>query len=136
MTGPGNIENTYTLHITNSDEQPHRYTITVGGLEGLRLDTPAELTVAATSDGKIPVRLVLPAAQAQALQGQTMPIQLAVSPDGRRRRRAQVAELHLPGAPLSAGRSALKRLNALRQACPGIRVMRRAPLALDGVGMG
>jgi cytochrome c oxidase accessory protein FixG len=82
MTGPGNIENTYTLHITNSDERPHRYTITVSGLEGLRLDTPTELTVAATSDGKIAVRLVLPAAQAQALQAQTLPIQLAVLPDG------------------------------------------------------
>ncbi|AOW15085.1 cytochrome c oxidase accessory protein CcoG [Hydrogenophaga crassostreae] len=82
MTGPGNIENTYTLHITNSDEQAHRYTITVEGLDGLRLDTPAELTVAATSDGKIPVRLVLPAMQAQPLQGQTLPIQLVVSPEG------------------------------------------------------
>jgi len=82
MTGPGNIENTYTLHITNSDEQPHRYTITVEGLDGLQLDTPAELSVAATSDDKIPVRLVLPAMQAQPLQGQTMPIQLIVSPEG------------------------------------------------------
>ena len=81
MTGPGNIENTYTLHITNSDEQAHRYTITVNGIEGLRLDTVTELTVAATSDGKTPVRLVLPAFQAQQLQGKTLPITLVVSPE-------------------------------------------------------
>jgi cytochrome c oxidase accessory protein FixG len=82
MTGPGNIENTYTLHITNGDERAHRYTISVSGPDGLRLDTPAELTVAATSDGKIPVRLLLPALQAQALQGQTLAIGLAVWPEG------------------------------------------------------
>ena len=82
MTGPGHIENTYVLHITNSEEQPQRYTFTVSGPEGLRLDTAAELSVAATSDGRIPVRLVLPAAQAQSLQGQTVPIRLVVSPEG------------------------------------------------------
>ncbi len=78
MTGPGNIENTYTLHITNSDESPHRYAISVSGPEGIRLDTPDELLVAATSDGKIPVRLVLPAAQAQASAGQTLPVRITV----------------------------------------------------------
>ncbi len=78
MTGPGNIENTYTLHITNSDESPHRYAISVSGPEGIRLDTPDELLVAATSDGKIPVRLVLPAAQAQASAGQTLPVNITV----------------------------------------------------------
>ena len=78
MTGPGNIENTYTLHITNSDESPHRYAISVSGPEGIRLDTPDELLVGATSDGKIPVRLVLPAAQAQASAGQTLPVNIMV----------------------------------------------------------
>jgi cytochrome c oxidase accessory protein FixG len=82
MTGPGHIENTYTLHITNSDEQAHRYTVSVGGTEGLRLDTPAELSVGPTSDGKMAVRLVLPAQQAQALQGQTLPIELRILPEG------------------------------------------------------
>ena len=80
MTGPGNIENTYTLHITNSDEKPHRYTVSVDGPEGIRLDTPAELAVAATSDGKMPVRLVLPAAQAMTKTGQTLPVHIEVRP--------------------------------------------------------
>jgi cytochrome c oxidase accessory protein FixG len=82
MTGPGHIENTYTLHITNSDEQPHRYAISVSGPEGLRLDTPPVLTVAATSDGKLPVRLVLLAQQARAMQGQTAAVSVIVTPEG------------------------------------------------------
>jgi cytochrome c oxidase accessory protein FixG len=89
MTGPGHIENTYTLHITNSTEQAHRYTISVSGVDGLRLDTSAELAVAATSDGKMPVRLLLPAPQAQHLQGQTLPIRLVVRPNGSARADAQ-----------------------------------------------
>jgi cytochrome c oxidase accessory protein FixG len=81
-TGSGNIENTYLLHIINSEERAQRYTFGVSGPDGLRLDTPDELTVAATSDGKMAVRLVLPAPQAQALQGQAVPIQLVVSAEG------------------------------------------------------
>lgn len=79
MTGPGNVENTYSLHINNNAEQDHRYRIQVSGPEGLRLDTADTLDVAATSDGRIPVRLVLPALQAQALQGQTVPVTIEVS---------------------------------------------------------
>lgn len=80
MTGPGNIENTYTLHITNSDEKPHRYTISIAGPDGIRLDTAHELAVAATSDGKIAVRLLLPAAQALTAAGQTLPVSIVVRP--------------------------------------------------------
>ena len=79
MTGPGNVENTYSLHINNNAEQDHRYQIRVSGPEGLRLDTADALDVAATSDGRMPVRLVLPALQAQALQGQTVPVTIEVS---------------------------------------------------------
>lgn len=78
MTGPGNIENTYSLHINNNAEQNHRYQIRVSGLEGLRLDTADTLDVPATSDGRIPMRLVLPAMQAQALQGKTVPVTIEV----------------------------------------------------------
>jgi cytochrome c oxidase accessory protein FixG len=80
MTGQGDIENTYTLHITNSSEQAQRYKITASGPTGLRLDTPGELSVPATSMGAMPVRLVLPALQALPLAGQTLPVSLAVVP--------------------------------------------------------
>ncbi len=79
MTGPGNVENTYSLHITNNGERAHRYRIQVSGPEGLRLDTDDTLSLAATSDGKVPLRLVLPESQAQALQGQTVPVEVKVT---------------------------------------------------------
>jgi cytochrome c oxidase accessory protein FixG len=80
MTANGDIENTYTLHVTNSAERAHRYRITVSGPEGLRLDTAAELAVDATSVGTLPMRLVLPAGSAQVLGGQTLPVRIAVEP--------------------------------------------------------
>jgi cytochrome c oxidase accessory protein FixG len=80
MTGRGDIENTYTLHITNSSEMAQRYRIAVTGPDGLRLDTPDELSVAATGMGAMALRLVLPALQAQPLAGQTLPVEVAVVP--------------------------------------------------------
>ena len=79
VTGPGNVENTYSLHISNNGESAHRYRIRVSGPDGLRLDTEDALDLAATSDGKVPLRLVLPGSQAQALQGQTVPVTVQVT---------------------------------------------------------
>ncbi len=81
MVGNGNIENTYRLQITNSTEQPQRYTASVSGVEGLRLDTDASLTVGATSTGDTAVRLVLPAASAQTHSGQTLAVVFQIGPD-------------------------------------------------------
>ena len=81
MVGNGNIENTYRLQITNSTEQPQRYTASVSGVEGLRLDTDASLTVAATSTGDQALRLVLPATTAQAHSGQTLAVVFQIGPD-------------------------------------------------------
>ncbi|OGB19100.1 MAG: cytochrome c oxidase accessory protein CcoG [Burkholderiales bacterium RIFCSPHIGHO2_12_FULL_67_38] len=81
MVGNGNIENTYRLQITNSTEQPQRYTASVSGVEGLRLDTDASLTVAATSTGDQALRLVLPATTAQAHSGQTLAVVFQIAPD-------------------------------------------------------
>ncbi|MCY1379221.1 cytochrome c oxidase accessory protein CcoG [compost metagenome] len=81
MVGNGNIENTYRLQITNSTEQPQRYTARVSGVEGLRLDTDASLTVGATSTGDTAVRLVLPATSAQTHSGQTLAVVFQIGPD-------------------------------------------------------
>ena len=86
MVGNGDVENTYRLQITNSLERPRSYVTRVTGLEGLRLDTVAELSVGATSSHSMPVRLVLPFAWAQRHSGQTLPVVLEVWPlddDGR-----------------------------------------------------
>ena len=82
-TGRGDIENTYRLEIVNNSEHPQRYTTAVDtppGAEGLRLDTGSELTVGATSTASMPVRLVLPAAQARPLAGQTLPMAFHIHP--------------------------------------------------------
>ena len=45
----GRIENVYLLQIMNTEEQGHRYKVTVDGLEGVEMAGPAEFEVAAAS---------------------------------------------------------------------------------------
>ena len=51
------------------------------GLEGLRLDTAAGLSVGATSTASMPVRLVLPLEWAQRHGGETLPVVFQIEPD-------------------------------------------------------
>ena len=80
LAGNGDVENTYRLQITNSLELPQDYVVRVSGLEGLRLDTAAGLSVDATSTASMPVRLVLPLGWAQQHGGQTLPVVIEVLP--------------------------------------------------------
>jgi cytochrome c oxidase accessory protein FixG len=80
QTGNGDVENTYQLQITNSLERPRDYITRVTGLEGLRLDTAAGLSVGANGTASMPVRLVLPLAWAQRHSGQTLPVVIEVLP--------------------------------------------------------
>ncbi len=80
LAGNGDVENTYRLQITNSLEQAQGYVVRVSGLEGLRLDTAAGLSVGATSTASMPVRLVLPLGWAQQHSGQTLPVVIEVLP--------------------------------------------------------
>jgi polyferredoxin len=80
QTGNGDVENTYRLQITNSLERPRDYITRVTGLEGLRLDTAAELSVGANGTASMPVRLVLPLPWAQRHSGQTLPVAIEVLP--------------------------------------------------------
>jgi cytochrome c oxidase accessory protein FixG len=80
QTGNGDVENTYRLQITNSLERPRDYITRVTGLEGLRLDTAAGLSVGANGTASMPVRLVLPLAWAQRHSGQTLPVVIEVLP--------------------------------------------------------
>ncbi len=45
----GRIENVYMLQFMNTDEKPHRYTITVEGLNGAEIAGPSEVDVAPAS---------------------------------------------------------------------------------------
>ncbi|MDP3884818.1 cytochrome c oxidase accessory protein CcoG [Hydrogenophaga sp.] len=80
QAGNGDVENTYQLQITNSLERPRDYITRVTGLEGLRLDTAAGLSVGANGTASMPVRLVLPLAWAQRHSGQTLPVVIEVLP--------------------------------------------------------
>jgi len=58
-TDEGMIENVYRLQLINKDSQPHRYTITAHGIEGLQLLTAArEIAAAPLQTVDIPVSLV------------------------------------------------------------------------------
>ncbi len=57
-TTTGMIENVYTLKITNRDHTRHAYVLSAEGIEGLRLDTDAELSLDAGGTSEIVVRLM------------------------------------------------------------------------------
>jgi len=70
----GAIENVYRLLITNGTEQTRQYSVRVSGLAGLRIVTPAQLSVEATGIGSLPVRLTLSPDLAEAYRGRANPI--------------------------------------------------------------
>ncbi|MDF3036683.1 MAG: putative ferredoxin [Paucimonas sp.] len=53
----GSIENVYRLQIMNTDEKPHRYRITVSGLDTVRLVSAGEVELAGTESRAVPVRV-------------------------------------------------------------------------------
>ncbi|MEZ5658537.1 MAG: cytochrome c oxidase accessory protein CcoG [Burkholderiaceae bacterium] len=53
----GLIENVFRLQVINSAEISRRYTITVGGLEGIRLDSDSHFTVDPAANRLVPVRV-------------------------------------------------------------------------------
>ena len=79
VVGRGEVENVYRMQVTNGSEHPQTYHIAVAGLQGLRIVTPTELSVEAAAIGTLPLRLTLPASEAQALQGRSHPIVFEVA---------------------------------------------------------
>jgi polyferredoxin len=57
----GDVENTYRLHFMNAAEAPQRLTVSVEGLDGIRVSGPVEFDVAAASNRAVPVNVVVPA---------------------------------------------------------------------------
>ena len=74
----GAVENVYRVQIMNRTEAPARYRITAGGIAGLIVST-ADVSIAAASIQSLVVRLQLPAAAAQPLQGQSTPVVFEVT---------------------------------------------------------
>jgi cytochrome c oxidase accessory protein FixG len=69
----GTVENIYRLQVMNRSESPQHYRLRVDGVPGLTLAAP-ELRVAPAGIGSIVVAVRLGAAQAQALQGRSLPL--------------------------------------------------------------
>jgi len=53
----GMIENVYRLQVMNTDEAPHRYRISVTGIDSIKLATATEVEVEATASRALPVRV-------------------------------------------------------------------------------
>lgn len=51
----GMVENVYRLQIMNTDEAPHRYRISVAGIDSIHLETAAEVELGATESRGVPV---------------------------------------------------------------------------------
>ena len=75
----GFIENVYRLQVMNGTEEAQTYSVSVSGLPGLALATPATLNVAATGIGMIPVRLTLPPTVEATYQGRSNPIKFEIT---------------------------------------------------------
>jgi cytochrome c oxidase accessory protein FixG len=82
--GPeGSVENTYRLQVMNRSESQQRFRVAAQatGVSGLFVDAP-ELKVPATGIESIVVTLRLPAEQAQALAGRSLPVRFEVTMQG------------------------------------------------------
>lgn len=77
MTQDGRISNVYTLSIRNLDQQDHRYTLGVSGLEGIRLDQ-TEIAVPA---GESRLEVVTVTAPAEAISQPSHDIVLSIAAD-------------------------------------------------------
>jgi cytochrome c oxidase accessory protein FixG len=53
----GAIENVYRLQIMNTDERPHRYHISVSGIDSIALATPDEVAIESTLSRGVPVQV-------------------------------------------------------------------------------
>lgn len=60
-TENGSIDNVYRLHIMNTEEHPHRYSIEVDGIPGIAIVSDSGFEMAATSTKAIPARIRVPA---------------------------------------------------------------------------
>ncbi len=60
MVEQGRIENVFRLQIMNATESTQRYAISVSGLPGIALDTPAEVEVLSTEVRAVAVRVQIP----------------------------------------------------------------------------
>ena len=94
----GAIENVYRMQVMNASESPQNFEVSVSGLPGLALATPATLHVEPTGIGALPVRLTLPAEAAAGLEGRSSPIvfEIRAEVDGKLRTAREKSTFFVP----------------------------------------
>ena len=88
----GVVENMYRLQIANGTEQTRRYRVSVDGLPGLRIVSPAEVTIEGTGIRSLPLAVALAPEAAEPYRGRVNPIvfEITTSQDGQVRIPAMV----------------------------------------------
>ncbi len=94
----GVVENTYRLQISNDTEQTRLYRVSVDGLPGLRITTPAEVSIAATRIRSLPMTVALAPEAAEALRGRANAIEFEIttSQDGQTSTRREKSTYFVP----------------------------------------
>ena len=77
---PGRTERVYRLAVTNRTQEPARFTLEAGGLEGIRVKEPADVEIAPESEARIRVVLAVPHSDAVKPGAHTIVVRL-VGPD-------------------------------------------------------
>lgn len=80
----GLIENVYTMKITNMDDAPHRYTLTVVGDAPAVIELMRPLALEAGAVGAFPLRIQLPASEGSGVQQLELELAAEGRPDIRR----------------------------------------------------
>jgi polyferredoxin len=60
FNGEGRIENSYTLKIANMSEVPQTFTLSVAGLDGIRILTQVQITVDSGENRSLPTVVDVP----------------------------------------------------------------------------
>jgi cytochrome c oxidase accessory protein FixG len=79
VAGDGVVENSYRLQISNGSEQARHFRVSVDGLSGLRIVTPADVVVDGARIRSLPLTLALAPESAQAGRGRAHPIAFEIS---------------------------------------------------------
>ena len=77
----GRVENTYRVHVLNTDAEARRFTVSASGLPGLQAEWQSTLQIGGTERASMTLYLRAPAQAVQAHQGQARPVQIEVRRD-------------------------------------------------------
>jgi cytochrome c oxidase accessory protein FixG len=94
----GVVENMYRLQIANGTEQTRHYRVSVDGLPGLHIVSPAEVTIEGTGIRSLPLAVALAPEAAEPYRGRANPIvfEITTSQDGHASTRREKSTYFIP----------------------------------------